>query len=310
MLNLNNKDFRQMGVNFRSYVSYIFTSYSRPSHLVIELTAACNASCIMCDKQESLRAKSHMDYHLFKQIVIDAKKSNIKIFQLSFYGESLLYPKLVEAILYIRRLIPEAFITLITNGMLLTQKYAKKILDANIDSIVVSIDGNNKEEYERIRVGLKWDVLRENIINLRKLIDTNNYKTKIGIMGLNVNDMIIDKKLYKETWGEYFDTTFARNEHMLNDKHNEPIIHKLLPCKKLFSQMVIMTSGDVTRCDYDWEGKVVVGNIKNKTILELWTKSELSTIRLKHLLGLKRKLDLCNNCSYQMNDVFKKSNLT
>jgi len=290
------------------YISNIKTSLERPPILVIELTSKCNLHCTMCGKDNSTRVKEHMNFELFKQIVNDAKESNINAFQLSYYGESTLYPKLIEAINYLKEKIPNSFISLNTNGLTLTPQFIKNLLDTNINSIVISIEGNNKEEYEAIRVGASWNLLRKNIKKLREMIDVGNYPTKIGIMGLNVDKIYIDQELYVKTWGEYSNTIFTRNTKELNAKIKEPTFHKLLPCRKLFGEMVIMTSGEVTRCDYDWEGKVSYGNVKDSNILELWNNPTLRQIRQKHLLGQKRKIDFCDSCTYRV-DPFKKSNL-
>jgi radical SAM protein with 4Fe4S-binding SPASM domain len=220
-----------------------------------------------------------------------------------------LYPQLIDGLRYIRQKIPNAFITLNTNGILLTEDLSKKLLETKINSIAISIEGNNKEEYESIRVKLKWDVLRKNVQNIRKLIDEHNYPTKIGIMGLHVGDIEIDEDLYVKRWGAYADTMFVRNENELNDGQKESFLHQVLPCNKLLSQFVVMASGEVTMCAYDWEGEVIYGNIKNSTILELWESPILKEKRLQHLLGRKKKLDLCNNCSYRVDNPFKKSNL-
>jgi len=299
---------KQFISNSTYYISNIKTSLKRPPLLVVELTSKCNLNCIMCGKNNSMRAKEHMDFELFKKIIDDAKKSNIDAFQFSYYGESTLYPKLIEAIKYTKEKIPNSFISMNTNGLTLTPKFSKNLLDTNIDSIVISIEGNNKEEYETIRVGSSWNILRKNIKNLREIIDRGNYHTKLGIMGLNVNDIYIDKELYIKTWGAYSNTLFTRNTKELNKKIKEPFFSKLMPCRKIFGEMVIMTSGDVTRCDYDWEGIVSYGNIKDSTILELWNTPSLYQIRQKHLLGQKRKINFCDICTYRA-DPFKKSNL-
>jgi len=299
---------KQLISNSKYYISNMRTSLDKPPLLVVELTSKCNLDCTMCGKDNSIRTKEHMDFELFRKIIDDANKSNINAFQLSYYGESTLYPKLIEAITYIKENIPNSFISMNTNGLTLTPKFIKNLLDTNIDSIVISIEGNNKEEYEAIRVGGSWNLLRKNIKNLKEMIDANNYLTKIGIMGLNVDDIYIDQDLYIKTWGEYSDTLFSRNTKELNAKIKEPVFHKLLPCRSIFGQMVIMTSGDVTRCDYDWEGVVSYGNVKDSTILELWNSPSLRKIRLKHLLGQKRNIDFCDTCTYRA-DPFKKSNI-
>ena len=309
MLRTFSGQLKQFPSNIHTFFSYLYISFHRPSILVIELSSMCNAKCTMCYKEESNRIKEHMDYELFKKIVDDAQSSNIDKIQLSFYGESLLYPQLIDAISYIREKIPKAFITINTNGMLLNPKLAKEMLDAGINSIAISIEGNNREEYENIRLKLKWNILKENIKAIREMIDKGKYSTKIGIMGLNVGDIQIDEKEYIKTWGEYADTMFVRNEFELNDKKRESSFHKLMPCNKILSQIVVMTSGDVTMCAYDWEAEVKYGNIKDNTLIELWNNPALKKKRSMHLWGKKKQVKLCDNCSYRVDDFFKKSNL-
>ncbi len=283
-----------------------YKSFSQPTILAIELTSLCNASCTMCSKENSSRIKKHMDFVLFKKIIDNAKKININKFQLSFYGESLLYPKLIDSILYIREKIPNAFISMNTNGILLSPKLIEELLYSKINLITISIEGNNKEEYEAIRVKLKWDLLRENIKNLRQMIDKLEYSTKVGIRGLNVGNIKINEKEYIKMWGDYADTIFIRNEHDINKIKKESLFHKLLPCNKLFLQMVILSTGDVVMCAYDWEGVTASQNIQNNSILEIWKEKSLRKKRLMHLFGLKKQLDLCNNCSYRVGDNIKK----
>lgn len=268
--------------------------------VVIELTSICNLNCTMCTKDISTRIKKHMEFSLFQKIINDAQKSNIDKFQISFYGESTLYPYLVEAIEYIREKIPHAVISMNTNGTLLTSELTKRVLDAGINSIAISIEGNNKEEYEAIRQGASWDILRENVINLKEMVDKYSYPTKITIMGLHLVDVPIDKELYKKTWGLYCDTLVTRNEDNLNLSNKESIFSKLVPCVQLFDQIVILSSGDITSCVSNWEGECSYGNVKDSNFLDVWHNSTFYKLRFKHLLGLKRKLSLCKDCSIRL----------
>lgn len=51
----------------------------------------------------------------------------------------------------------------VTNGTLLTPRIIGKILDSEITTLTISIDGGTKELYERIRVGAKFDLVLKNI---------------------------------------------------------------------------------------------------------------------------------------------------
>src|SRR3990167_10235450 len=91
-----------------------------PNSIDIELTNACNLNCIMCPRTTSMqRPIGMMDFDLFQKIVDEAVKYGTKAFSLHVFGESLLYPKIFEAISYIKNKDKNISITLSTNGTLL-----------------------------------------------------------------------------------------------------------------------------------------------------------------------------------------------
>lgn len=253
----------------------------------------------MCGRMENKRTHGYMDFNLFQNIVVDAVSNNIKVFQLSFYGEPLLHPKLVDAVKWIKEKEPKATIIINTNAQLLTRNYAKELLDAGISLISISLEGNNKCEYEKIRVGLKWDIIRKNIKATRELIKEGNYKTKVYIRGLHLKDYPIDVNQYKKTWSEYADSVMVRNDHYLCSKEKENVLHRIIPCNKIMNQMIIMVDGRVTICAYDWEGEMTYGEYPTNNIAELWKTSSLANKRTRHLLGFKKSIPFCNKCTYR-----------
>ena len=118
---------------------------------------------------------------LMKLALSDAKKDKITVFQLSFYGEPLVYSRLVEAVQFIKEHITDAVIQISTNAALLNKKLAKQLIEAGLSQFLVSIDGNNKTEFEEIRVGLKWDDVKNNVKDLHELIVSKNYPTELDI---------------------------------------------------------------------------------------------------------------------------------
>jgi len=253
----------------------------------------------MCGRGGVNRKRAYMDLNLFKQIIENARKEGIKVIQLSFYGEPLLYPELIEAVRYIKQEIPDATVVINTNASLLEKQLAKELLDAGMSLFSISIDGNNKSEYQQIRVGLKWDVIRKNVMDLHELINTNNYPAKVNIRGLNLKDFPLDEIRYKDTWSPYADRVFVRNDHYLYSLEKESLVHQLIPCNKIFNQMIIMVNGNVTICAFDWEGKMNYGRFPEKSIRQLWRTPSLLQKRRRHLWGMKKSIDFCAKCSYR-----------
>ena len=272
----------------------------KPTVLAIELTNNCQAGCIMCGHELMQRKVENMNFELFKKIIDDAKSNDIKVFQLSFYGEPLLYHDLINATKYISDTIPESVIVINTNAYYLSKEKSQQLLNAGIKLFSISVDGNNKEEFEKIRPGLKWDTIYENIKNLRQIIDQSSQNAQIHIRGLHLKNYPIDESLYHQTWGQFADKIQIRNEHDLDKLEGETIINKLIPCHRIMSQMVVLANGEVTICAYDWAGSQKYGNLQSNSILDLWFRWNNIKLRLIHLLGLKRTLSYCRDCTYKV----------
>lgn len=253
----------------------------------------------MCDHPSLSRAKQHMDFELFKQVVDDGAKRGVAVYQLSFYGEPLLYHQLVEATQYISKKVANPNIIINTNGFYLTEELAAQLIDAGITLFSLSIDGNNKEEFEKIRIGLKWDTVRNNVASLRRLIDEKGSAAKVHVRGLHLPEIRIDEVGFKQTWGNFAHQVMVRNDHELCRKEKEGLVHKVFPCNKIFNQMIVMANGDVTICAFDWQGEMKYGNVQKKSIGRLWMTPSLLTKRSVHALGLKKAIPFCRDCSYR-----------
>ncbi len=285
---------------FKYFQTVIKGALFKPSTLVIELTNNCNASCIMCGHDSISRKRMYMDFSLFQKIILEAKKNKINTFQLSFYGEPLLYPRLVEAIHFIKENITESVIQISTNAALLNKQFSKQLIEAGLSRFLISIDGNNATEFEKIRVGLKWDDVKKNVKDLHELIVSENHPVEVHLRGLYLKGFPLDSTLYNKEWGIYADCIHIRNDHDLNRITKENIIHKILPCELLFTQQVIMVDGTVTVCNQDWEGEMSYDKFPDHNLKQLWKATKLVRMRIFHVIGLKKTIPYCNKCTHRV----------
>ena len=70
------------------------------------------------------------------------------------------------------------------------------------------------------------------------------------------------------------------------------------PCRLLWTDMVISFNGDVPLCCNDFENAVILGNIKNDSIKEIWSGATLNRIREQHKSLEFDKTPICKNCEY------------
>ena len=114
-----------------------------PIQLDFELNASCNLKCPMCytisDSFKKLVNTKRMEWDLFKKI-IDEIAFKVPAIRLSLRGEATLNKNFAECIKYAKdNGIKE--VSTLTHGFKLTLPFFKKIVDAGIDWITISIDG-------------------------------------------------------------------------------------------------------------------------------------------------------------------------
>lgn len=141
-----------------------------PQLLVIESTSRCNLKCSMCPR--SIDKSPTGDFADLDESILDNLENAIKNCNsvcLSWMGEPLVNNRLEEIAKRIKDINKRVLITITTNGLLLDEERAKKLIRSGIDVISFSIDSAKDEIYRKIRVGGSLNQVKENIRNLTRL---------------------------------------------------------------------------------------------------------------------------------------------
>ena len=77
------------------------------------------------------------------------------------WGEPLLHKRIIDMIRYAKE--RDVWVETSTNAMLLDEEAARKIIDAGLDRIYLSMDGLTKETYEKVRVKGQYERVLGNI---------------------------------------------------------------------------------------------------------------------------------------------------
>jgi radical SAM protein with 4Fe4S-binding SPASM domain len=264
----------------------------------IELASVCNLKCPMCytitDKfKEKVNAKL-IDFELFKKI-IDEIGGKVPALRLSLRGESTLHPKFIECIKYAKEKGIKEISTL-TNGSKLELDFFKKMVEAGIDWITISVDGLD-EEYEKIRKPLKFqDTLKKisDIATYRK--ENNIHKPVIKIQSL--------WPAIKNNPTQFYDTfepitdLIAFNpliDYLQND--SEIVYIENFSCPQLYQRLVVGADGSVMMCSNDEENSHIIGDANIESIHDIWHGKKLNQVREIH----KKKdgfldIHVCKRC--------------
>jgi radical SAM protein with 4Fe4S-binding SPASM domain len=275
-----------------------------PLGVDIGTTNLCNAACIMCPHSK-LKKMGTMDMKLYKKIIDNCARLNIKLITLSFFGEPFLDKKIIEKIKYAKE--KKMQVGLYSNASLLNKDLSKKIIESGLDGITISFDGYSKETYEKIRKNLKFEVTKRNVlelINIKNKMKKSNPKITLVLVELEENKKEIGN-FYKE-WKEKVDNINIINmRNWANDIQKEGTkesFHfnkkiKRKPCALIWLKMVVDWNGDVVLCCDDWNHSIILGNLKKQTIEEIWEGDKLKKIREAHKKGEFYNVPLCAGCN-------------
>jgi radical SAM protein with 4Fe4S-binding SPASM domain len=276
-----------------------------PPQLVIENTSHCNLRCVHCSHKEMQRSKGHMDRKLWNKIVeeIGRNAPECEVWP-TFYGEALILGDELWDRLNYAASVGCKNLVLNSNGTLL-HRYdnIEKILKSPLKRFILSLDGFTKETFEEIRVKAKHDQVYENTqklcqLRLEKKIKHPVIIAQYSVMKENAHEAEEFKKFWQDQGAEvklrpmveWTSTGSIRTETIVHDSDFR------IACPWAFSSMAIHQNGSVVACAVDYEGKFNVGNMKDKSVKELWAelKTQLRDHHIKH--EWEKLPTLCQNC--------------
>lgn len=130
---------------------------SMPISVSVNTTGLCNFSCYYCyhaDKQlvRQLTPASMLEFATFKEVV-DALKAGlpagdkIKVMNLAGMGEPLMNTELPQMVAYAKQQDVAEEIVVVTNAALLTHEFSDRLIDAELDTLRISLQGLCAEDY-------------------------------------------------------------------------------------------------------------------------------------------------------------------
>jgi len=253
--------------------------------------------------------KGYMDMKLFKEI-IDKVSSSVYDINLSHRGESLLHPQFIEMIEYAKS--KNLHLRLNTNATLLTEEKSSQLIKSGLDFISFSFDGFDKETYEKIRRGAKFNNTISNIINFLKIKRDLKSSTPYTLLEvLAFPEVIKENVTQRQKFLNYFkflplDKIEIKPLHnwggnlslsSMNEKLSVGKGMKYTPCTNIWYSLTILWDGSVSPCPQDWYNEFSLGNIKERSLSEIWNSEKMVYIRRSISKGEFQKIKICRECN-------------
>jgi len=255
------------------------------------------------------RKKETMSMDLYTKIVDNAVRIGILECSLTNYGEPLLDKFIFDRIEYAKSKGMRVGFT--SNGTLFGRDdNTTRLLKSNIDWIEVSIDGITKQTYEKIRKGTIFEEVTDGVAKLCKEKGRKKGSPKIGVnccvQVANYSEIGSKKKdFYRFFIGtDYivFGTIIVRGTTGdplpagMNFRLPLKRASHIYPCRLPFDNLIVLVDGRVALCCMDYDGKVELGDLRTTLIEDVWNSEQYKRIRISHLEGKGRFVEICTNC--------------
>ncbi len=234
-----------------------------------------------------------MSPDLYARIVRECGENHCREIQLHHFGEPLIDPNLEEKV----RLAKAAGVKKVkffSNGSLLTEERSRALIDAGLDEIAVSFDGETPDEYERIRTPLRFDTVINNIKNLIALKNAAKSPLRIRIACCTTGNIAETIALLPQEGIDKF--SFGKT-HSWASGDGAAVKKIRKPCSRVWHTFTILANGQVALCCLDYDGKVILGDVASgQTIKEIYNSPPYRRIRRLHATGGQNAISLCAMC--------------
>ncbi len=279
-----------------------------PRTVQIQTQTGCNAACIFCPYPVTVNSqpKGFMKRELFERIVDEIAAHGVRRISPYLMNEPFLDPGIIEKLSYVRKKIPDARLVLTSNGSRLTPKIVDDLIAADVlHALYISFQGVEKEGYEAtMRGSMVFEKTMENVLNLVDRWKAAGGRDRFKIVVTMVATNKIDPEKAVAFWkARGVESKWTPLE---NRGGNISITHDLAPqekpmkrfanCTRLFKQAYIMFNGDMVLCCTDYTREVVLGNITDSSIAEVWNSRKALNIRRLYSEGFMDKIPLCRTC--------------
>jgi MoaA/NifB/PqqE/SkfB family radical SAM enzyme len=278
-----------------------------PKTIQIETFSGCNAACIFCDWRinKDTVPRGKMNDTLFRKIIDECALHSVQRISPFLTNEPLLDKALEDKLIYIRKKIPRIRLVLNTNGSLLSEERSRSLIDSKtLNTIYISFQGITKDTYEKSMVGLDFN---RNLHNVNFLLDylrgTRLKRPKVRITMVKtrlIEDQIQDSLRYWKNRGVEATYTVLQNRAGSVDEARDLAtsgLKRYLTCDRPFRETGITFDGQMLLCCVDYARHAVLGDVRERSIFEVWNDEKVVALRRTFLKGNLNEIASCRGCS-------------
>jgi len=167
--------------------------------------------------------------------------------------------------------------------------------------MLFSVDGGTKESFEALRVGAKWEEVLNNIDLFLKKNKEMKRNIRTGIITIIKPGVAFSEefKILIDSVDEYM----PRDAHCWDGSKELEIEvdygerEKNGLCYFILRQLAVHWDGDVSPCCIDLNKRGILGNLKSKSLYEIYHSDNRRFMISKMRKNLRKEIELCKKCN-------------
>ncbi|HWQ26864.1 MAG TPA: SPASM domain-containing protein [Chlorobaculum sp.] len=271
-----------------------------PTEVTIETQAVCNARCSFCPYDTMKRKGERMSDALIDKIIDDLKaipkdlSFTIAPFKVN---EPFLDKRFITVCEKINKELHNAQLRIFTNGSTLTDDVIDRVSGVrNVIHLWVSLNESEKASYEA-KIKLPFDKTIAKLDALHKRADGGDFHQVIVSRVADGSDADGKFRLFLKERYPLFDCVLLGREDWTGQVSSEEQRRvSSYGCYRWF-EVSIMASGKVALCCMDGEGKHVIGDVNNQSVLDIYNSPRYKKLR-QYTNSRIAAVPPCDQCTY------------
>lgn len=270
----------------------------------VELTNACPMRCGFCPRGipgKMKRATGFLDLALFDRLLgqMHPRQAWYRPLELHHLGESLLHPSIDRFVaLASARGLPTE---LSLNPSLLTPELGARLLDAGVTRLVISLDGVDDDTLVAIRGPVaKYGKAERNLDALLERVAGMARPPRVVIQMIALTRNAHQREAFLKRWGRSGLPSVTAYIKQLDGpdpdtktESERPLVHL---CSYPWRSVVVLWDGRVVPCCRDADGEMVLGDLNQQTLAEVWASDAVRELRRKYLA--REPGHACTDCAW------------
>lgn len=273
-----------------------------PLHIDFQLMDLCNMSCTFCPRDEPvlkamgaedlLNRGTKMPLEAFKKVIDEGERHGLRAINLGATAEPLIHSDVVEMVRYARQ--RGVFdIRMITNGLLLKEKMIRRLYEAGLTYLGVSVDAWNPETYRKVR---KNDLSK--VVSHAQL--AMQIRREMGLKFPRIRVSFVNSPEAKSEFSEFLEFWKSRVDFVELQDYDDfisPPSNFHFTCTEPYRRLMVWASGIVGCIAWTAE-RYPYGHLHGQSIKECW--DSVAAQDLRESFKTKSYNPMCMGCYGKM----------